>query len=153
MKQERTHLFQLHNAEKGQPDPGPPTDEMDDLWEAVNGAAMVQQNTTQRGTRMKGCQVGGPISCLMLFTSQFILAINTMVKALFTILFMVDLCKNTDTGRSQCIAMSIGGNAFVEVLFLVGVFQVYFSQIHKPLLQVVLRMRMGKENKCFYKTG
>lgn len=67
-----------------------------------------------------------------------------MVEALFTILFMIDLCKNTDTARSLCIAMSIGGNVFVEILFLVGIFQVYFSQIRKPLLQVVLRMRMEK---------
>lgn len=103
---------------------------------------------TQRGSRMRGCQVGGPISYLMLFMSQFIIAINTMVEALFTILFMIDLWKNTDTGRSLYNAMSIGRNVFVKMLFLVGVFQVYFSQIRNPLLQVVLQMRTEKENKC-----
>lgn len=30
---------------EGQPEPGPPTDEMDDLEETVNGAAMARQNT------------------------------------------------------------------------------------------------------------
>lgn len=80
-EQGRTHLFQLHNAEKGQAKPRTTNGKL-----AIRGTlSMGRHGSTihrQRGSWIQGLPGRGSPSCLMLFELHLFAAINTKYECI-----------------------------------------------------------------------